>query len=77
MKGTVKESKSVTDTPQYFEQDTQTNHISVRGDPALPGSLYVISPCILLDFESYGLNDCKGTLSFLFGFGIASTGKRA
>ena len=33
-KGTVKESESVMDTPQYFELNNQTNPMSVRGEPA-------------------------------------------
>ena len=33
-KVTVKESESVTDTPPYFEKNTQTNPMSVRGEPA-------------------------------------------
>ena len=33
-KGTVKESESVTDTPPYFEKNTKTNPMSVRGETA-------------------------------------------
>ena len=33
-KGTGKESESVTDTPPYFEQGSQTNPMSVRGEQA-------------------------------------------
>ncbi len=33
-KGTVKESESVKDIPPYFEQNSQTNPMSVRGEPA-------------------------------------------
>ena len=32
VKGTVKVSESVMDTTPYFEQNTQTNPISVRGE---------------------------------------------
>ena len=33
-KGTVKESKSVMDTPPYFERNSQINPMSLRGEPA-------------------------------------------
>ena len=34
-KGTVKESESVTDTLPDFKQNTQTNLMYLRGEPAL------------------------------------------
>ena len=73
-KGMVKESESVTDTPPDLEQNTQTNPMSVRGEPAA-------TRCIVCNFtlpspfelESRGLNDCKGSwgeqkLEFYFWF---------
>ena len=61
-KGTVKECESVTVKPPYFNMNVQKNPMSVEDSWLLPGSLYVISPYLLLDLESQGLNDCRGTL---------------
>ena len=54
MKGREKarKTKSVTDTPPYFEQNTQTYPMSVRGEPAMTRFIVYISPSPLLDLES-------------------------
>ena len=48
----ARKEKSVTDTPPYFEQNTQTYPMSVRGEPAATRFIVYISPSPLLDLES-------------------------
>ena len=48
-KETVKESESGRDSPLYFEENTQTNLMSVRGELAATRFLYVISPYLFLE----------------------------
>ena len=75
------ESESVMITPLYFEQNTKKNYCLSEESQLQPGSLYVTSPYLLLNLESWESEyfqrhtEVSKSCSFNFGFGITSMGK--
>ena len=82
-KVTAKESESVTDTTPYFEQNTQTNPMSVRGD--LGATRFIVCnftlpspwPGVIGVEWLQRYTEVSKSWSFPLDFGINSTGKSA